>query len=124
MKCKQIRERAEALGLDSAHLNKKEIIHAIQIAEGNFPCFLTAQDFCDQANCCWRADCLAPHWCNNGRLTEITTELESLLAIMTTENNKKRLINKQITREQTDRYHLESPWENIRKVLQKISTRF
>jgi hypothetical protein len=37
---------------------KKELIRSIQIAEGNFPCYATAEEACDQADCVWRADCL------------------------------------------------------------------
>jgi hypothetical protein len=77
-----IREKAEALSLEHAHLKEKAIIHAIQIAEGNFPCFLTAKDFCDQVNCCWRAECLSPHRYDNVHLKKIRSELQEVLAIM------------------------------------------
>ena len=79
MQLEKIREKAEALGQDHVQLKKKELIHAIQIAEGNFPCFLTATDFCDQVDCCWRDDCLSPRWLEGTRLEEIKAELEHLM---------------------------------------------
>lgn len=39
---------------------KGEVIHAIQLAEGNSPCFGTANGTCDQRQCAWRDDCLGP----------------------------------------------------------------
>jgi hypothetical protein len=90
MKCQQIKEKAKALGLDSTHLNKKELIHSIQIAEGNFPCFLTARSFCDQINCCWRDECLFPHRINHSYLQEIKTALKDLLTTITAEGDLKK----------------------------------
>jgi hypothetical protein len=37
-----------------------ELIRRIQRAEGNFDCFGTAIDYCDQSQCCFREDCLKP----------------------------------------------------------------
>jgi hypothetical protein len=34
------------------------LIREIQKAEGNFDCFKTASDYCDQWACCFRTDCL------------------------------------------------------------------
>jgi hypothetical protein len=41
-------------------LSKAELIRRIQKAEGNFDCFGTAKDSCDQSQCCFREDCLTP----------------------------------------------------------------
>jgi hypothetical protein len=61
MKMQEVREKAKALGLKKTFgLSKVELIRQIQRAEGNFDCFGTAQDFCDQYLCCFREDCLRP----------------------------------------------------------------
>ncbi len=61
MKMQEVRERAKALGLKKTFgLSKKELIRQIQKGEGNFDCFGTAKDYCDQFQCCFREDCLKP----------------------------------------------------------------
>lgn len=61
MKMKEVREKAKALGLRNTFgLSKAELIRRIQRAEGNFDCFGTAGDYCDQSECCFREDCLRP----------------------------------------------------------------
>lgn len=61
MKMKEVREKAKALGLKNTFgLSKAELIKMIQRAEGNFDCFGTAKDYCDQFECCFREDCLQP----------------------------------------------------------------
>ncbi len=60
MDLKEIKEKAKKLGVKPKLGTKKEIlIRSIQAAEGNFPCFGTAKDFCDQMSCSWRGDCLS-----------------------------------------------------------------
>ncbi len=61
MDIKEIKEKAKKLGIKPKLGMKKEIlIHSIQAAEGNFPCFgTTARDCCGQMGCCWRKDCLS-----------------------------------------------------------------
>jgi len=60
MKMDQIREKAKSLGIKVMVTTKKgDLIRQIQKAEGNFDCFGTAQDYCDQWNCCFREDCLS-----------------------------------------------------------------
>jgi hypothetical protein len=54
----QIRKMAKNLGIKTYRKKKADIIREIQIKEGNFPCFGTAKDWCDQINCLWRSDCL------------------------------------------------------------------
>lgn len=54
----EIVRRARALGIKTSRLRKAELIRAIQVAEGNFPCFGTADGFCDRYDCLWREDCL------------------------------------------------------------------
>jgi hypothetical protein len=58
MKMDEVRERAKALGIKTGQMKKADLIRRIQKAEGNFDCFGTAQNNCDQWNCCFREDCL------------------------------------------------------------------
>jgi hypothetical protein len=61
MKMQEVRAKAKVLGLKNIFgLSKAELIRQIQRAEGNFDCFGTAKDFCDQLQCCFREDCLRP----------------------------------------------------------------
>jgi len=56
-----VRAKAKALGLKNIFgLSRAELIRRIQKAEGNFDCFGTAIDYCDQFECCFREDCLKP----------------------------------------------------------------
>lgn len=59
MKVAEIKERAKERGVKSGKMRKTELVRAIQTAEGNYPCFKTAQGDCDQYDCCWRDDCLS-----------------------------------------------------------------
>ena len=58
MKMMEVKEKAKRLGLKPGKMKKVDLIHAIQSKEGNFPCFLTGLDSCNQFDCCWRSDCL------------------------------------------------------------------
>lgn len=59
MNVQQIRALARDRGLKPGSLNKTQLIRAIQRQEGNFDCFGRADsNYCDQADCLWRADCL------------------------------------------------------------------
>ena len=92
MKMKRIRQKAEKLGLNSAHLKKRELIQAIQAAEDNFPCFRTERNSCDQVNCCWRNDCLSPGWCKGARLEQVKEELENLMENIDELKTKTRIL--------------------------------
>lgn len=61
MKMSDIQKRAKNLGLKPGKSKKAELIRMIQQQEGNYSCFESAQDFCDQSECCWRGDCLTTH---------------------------------------------------------------
>lgn len=61
MKMTDIQKRAKGMGLKPGKVKKAELIRLIQEQEGNFSCFQTAQDSCDQTECCWRGDCLTSH---------------------------------------------------------------
>ncbi len=57
-KLKEVRTIARRMGIDTRNVTMTELIRAVQIAEGNNPCFATfsAQN-CGQMNCLWRVDC-------------------------------------------------------------------
>lgn len=58
MKMQEIRSMAKQLGINSYGKARTDLIHQIQRAEGNYECFGTAGDYCDQSGCCFRAICL------------------------------------------------------------------
>jgi len=47
------------VGMKTKGLRKAEMIKEIQRNEGNFDCFGTATDYCDQMGCLFREDCLS-----------------------------------------------------------------
>jgi hypothetical protein len=55
----EIRQKAISLGIQSGQMDKTELIHSIQRAEGNAPCFGTSNGQCPYTDCCFMADCLA-----------------------------------------------------------------
>lgn len=54
-----VKKKAKEMGINAGRMKKADLIQAIQVAEGNSPCFGTAAGYCDQADCCWAEDCLA-----------------------------------------------------------------
>jgi len=59
MKMNEIKIKAKVLGVKvMATTEKTYSVRQIRRAEGNFDCFGTAKDSCDQWNCCLREDCL------------------------------------------------------------------
>ena len=58
MTIKELQKMAKGFGLKFAGLRKVELIRTIQRAEGNFDCFGTAIENCDQTDCLFRKDCL------------------------------------------------------------------
>jgi len=59
MTVKELQKLAKALGIKTSGLKEAEMIKQIQRTEGNFDCFGTAADYCDQMNCLFREDCLS-----------------------------------------------------------------
>ncbi|MBI5345318.1 MAG: SAP domain-containing protein [Deltaproteobacteria bacterium] len=60
MQIAEIKKRAKDLSVRfDAKTKKLELVRAIQTKEGNFPCFGTAEVYCDQLNCSFRDDCLS-----------------------------------------------------------------
>ncbi|MFH1564076.1 MAG: SAP domain-containing protein [Nitrospirota bacterium] len=54
-----VKAKAKELDIKPGKLTKDELIKQIQIQEGNFDCFGSANDdYCDQPDCCWKDDCL------------------------------------------------------------------
>jgi hypothetical protein len=59
MRLSEIEKKARSLGIkDTWKYSKKDLVKSIQRAEGNFDCFGTVTNYCDQMSCCWRTDCL------------------------------------------------------------------
>ncbi len=60
MNMQEIRVIAKNIGIKTSRMNKTDLIHTIQLKEGNFNCFATARNAeCDQFNCIWRKDCFS-----------------------------------------------------------------
>jgi hypothetical protein len=59
MNMQEVRERAKKFNLKTGGMKKANIIRSIQMKEGNTPCFQNGSESCDQADCCWRSDCLS-----------------------------------------------------------------
>ncbi|MHC4121252.1 MAG: SAP domain-containing protein [Planctomycetota bacterium] len=58
LKMPEIRAKAKSLGLTPGKMKKAGLIHAIQTAEGNTPCFGRSGGHCSQTECCFMKDCL------------------------------------------------------------------
>lgn len=57
---RELKDKARKLGIEpKTGITKENLIHSIQTAEGNFPCFATAKDYCDQLGCRFRDNCLS-----------------------------------------------------------------
>ncbi len=54
----EIGQKAISLGIQPGQMNKAELIHSIQKAEGNTSCFGTSNGQCPYTDCCFMADCL------------------------------------------------------------------
>jgi hypothetical protein len=59
VKMQEIRILAKNLGVNSFGKTKAALIREIQRAEGNFDCFGSAENHCDQVDCCFRALCFS-----------------------------------------------------------------
>jgi hypothetical protein len=59
MRLAEIEKKARAVGIkDTWKYSKKDLIKTIQRKEGNFDCFGSTTNYCDQSACYWRGDCL------------------------------------------------------------------
>lgn len=57
MKMMDIKQKARELGLTPGKMKKVELVRAIQLAEGNTPCYGTSDGNCPFTDCCFIADC-------------------------------------------------------------------
>lgn|GEM_PF-548292 len=58
MKLRDVKAIARKMNLEVTHVNKTDLIRAIQRSEGNSDCFKTGYVHdCGQLNCLWRQDC-------------------------------------------------------------------
>jgi len=58
MKRNELERLAKSLGIKSIGKNKADLIKQIQRKQGNFDCFGSAVDYCDQFDCLFRTSCL------------------------------------------------------------------
>ncbi len=59
MRIQKIRDIAKDMGVDPGTMNKTELIHVIQKAEGYCECFATKNiNQCEHLDCLWRGDCI------------------------------------------------------------------
>ena len=58
MLMQEVKKIAKEHGLKVSKAKKADLIRSIQLAEGNFDCFGTADGGCDQSDCVWMDDCL------------------------------------------------------------------
>jgi aspartate oxidase len=57
-KLQEVRTIARKMGIDTRNATLTELVRAIQRAEGNKDCYMSAQVLtCGQTNCLWREDC-------------------------------------------------------------------
>ncbi|MFH0784271.1 MAG: SAP domain-containing protein [Pseudomonadota bacterium] len=58
MKLTEVQEKAKQLGIKTKKIKKADLIREIQKEEGYEPCFQMNGYDCEEADCCWRKDCL------------------------------------------------------------------
>lgn len=54
----KLRQKARGYDIEPGDMDKTQLIHAIQRAEGNDACFANCHGWCENEDCCFRADCL------------------------------------------------------------------
>ena len=58
MKVDEVKAIARQHNIKTGKITKKELVRAIQVAEGNSPCFDTkTSQICGQDSCLWRGHC-------------------------------------------------------------------
>jgi hypothetical protein len=58
MSMPEIKKKALYLGITPGKMKKAELIHSIQMTEGNQPCYGTSGGYCEYTECCFYTDCL------------------------------------------------------------------
>ncbi len=119
----KIKEKAKQFGIQVGKMKKVDLIRAIQSKEGNFPCFETAKDYCNQLTCAWRKACLPPKNLEKKHeqtktlyLKKIKAELETLtdrLADLKKKSQKTMAAGK--TEALTEIHKLEKKIEDLKK---------
>ncbi|MDR3569014.1 MAG: hypothetical protein P4L43_13380 [Syntrophobacteraceae bacterium] len=59
MKMNDVRSMAKNLDIKTFGKSKAALIREVQRKQGNFDCFGSAGDFCDQNDCVFRSACLS-----------------------------------------------------------------
>jgi hypothetical protein len=59
MNMTELRKKAKPFNLVTNKMNKTQLIHSIQQAEGNPACFGTSTGQCPYTDCCFKNDCLS-----------------------------------------------------------------
>ena len=74
MKMQELRVIAKQYGINSFGKTKANLIREIQMAEGNFDCFGSAVEYCDQWGCKYRPLCFdeAKKWASGKQKTGAT----------------------------------------------------
>ncbi|HUW20266.1 MAG TPA: hypothetical protein VMW16_13290 [Sedimentisphaerales bacterium] len=54
----EIRNKAKGLGINPGTMQRVELIHSIQRAEGCTPCYGRSNGQCGYTGCCFMPDCL------------------------------------------------------------------
>lgn len=58
MKLQELKKIANVMGIATTKVTKVKLVRAIQVEEGNDPCFCTGRaNECGQPRCLWREDC-------------------------------------------------------------------
>ncbi|MBN1843220.1 MAG: Rho termination factor N-terminal domain-containing protein [Deltaproteobacteria bacterium] len=68
MRFQEIQKMAKEMGINTYRMKKADIIQGIQRKESNIDCYGTSRvDYCEEARCLWRSDCLSSNSNGNGR---------------------------------------------------------
>jgi hypothetical protein len=59
VKTTEIHEIARKKGISTTGKTNTNLIHEIQLSEGNSDCFGKSRDYCNQKECCFRSLCLS-----------------------------------------------------------------
>ncbi len=82
MEISSIKNKAKMLGITPDFMSRTELIHAIQRAEHNTPCYGSSDGQCIYTECCFRDDCLKPNTQQRFRKQITDDYLNKCLAIM------------------------------------------
>lgn len=129
MNTAEIKDKAKDMGVQVGRLRKDDLIRAIQTKEGNFPCFETAKEYCNQKACCWREACLPSKktmkdWVKKKKIytEKLTAELKNLKKqIADLEKKAKKMVGKGKEEILDDISKLQKEMAAIKKKSQKLA---